>query len=387
MEFQVAKRTGSFQESVIRKMTRVCQQYEGINLAQGFPEKDPPEEVVQEALRAIRQGNNQYSITWGLPALREAVARKVSRFARLKADPEKEVTITCGSSEAIVASLMALVNPGEKVIVFEPFYENYLPGLTLCGGIPEFVRLRDPDWALDPDELKKAFSQRPKALVLNTPANPSGKVFSPGEMETIARFCREYGTYVITDEIYEHILYDGLRHVSMASLPGMWERTVTISGISKTYSATGWRVGYVVAHHGLMSAIRKCHDYMVVAAPTPFQMGAVVAMGLPDSYYRDLQEFYRERRDFLLKVFEDLSFQVFRPAGAYYMMIRIDGLGRGDDEAFAMALVEKVGIAVVPGSSFYHRPEDGRDKVRFCFAKKWETLNQVKEGMERFLKR
>jgi aspartate/methionine/tyrosine aminotransferase len=387
MEFHVAKRTESFQESVIRKMTRVCQQYEGINLAQGFPEKDPPEEVVQEALRAIRQGNNQYSITWGLPALREAVARKISRFAGLKADPEKEVTITCGSSEAIVASLMALVNPGEKVIVLEPFYENYLPGLTLCGGIPEFVRLRDPDWALDPGELKKAFSQKPKALILNTPANPSGKVFSSGEMETIARFCREYGTYVITDEIYEHILYDGLRHVSMASLPGMWERTVTISGISKTYSATGWRVGYVVAHHGLMSAIRKCHDYMVVAAPTPFQMGAVVAMGLPDSYYRDLQEFYRERRDFLMKVFEELSVPVFPPAGAYYMMIRVDGLGRGDDEAFAMALVERVGIAIVPGSSFYHRPEDGRDKVRFCFAKKWETLNQVKERMGRFLKK
>jgi aspartate/methionine/tyrosine aminotransferase len=386
MEYNVAKRTESFQESVIRKMTRVCQQYKGINLAQGFPEKDPPEEVVKEALRAIEQGNNQYSITWGLPALREAVAGKVSRFAGLKPDPEREVTITCGSSEAIVASLMALVNPGEKVIVFEPFYENYLPGLTLCGGIPEFVRLRDPDWALDPDELKKAFSQRPKAVILNTPANPSGKVFSRGEMEMIARYCREYGTYVITDEIYEHILFDGLEHVNMASLPGMWERTVTISGISKTYSATGWRVGYVIAPHGLMSAIRKCHDYMVVAAPTPFQMGAVVAMGLPASYYQELQEFYRERRDYLLRVFEELDLPVFRPSGAYYMMIRIDGLGYGDDEAFAMALVEKAGLAVVPGSSFYHQPQDGRDKVRFCFAKKWETLRQVKDRMERFLR-
>jgi aminotransferase len=386
MEFKVAQRTESFQESVIRKMTRVCQQYNGINLAQGFPEKDPPEEVVQEALRAIQQGNNQYSITWGLPALREAVAKKVFRFAGLKADPEREVTITCGSSEAIVASLMALVNPGEKVIVFEPFYENYLPGLTLCGGIPVFIRLRDPNWALDPNELKKAFSQRPKAVILNTPANPSGKVFSREEMEQIARYCQEAGTYVITDEIYEHILYDGLKHTNMASLPGMWERTVTISGISKTYSATGWRVGYIIAHSGLMSAIRKCHDYMVVAAPTPFQMGAVVAMGLPGSYYGELQEFYRERRDFLLKVFEDLSVPVFRPAGAYYLMIRIDGLGCGDDEAFAMALVEKAGLAVVPGSSFYHRPQDGRDKVRFCFAKKWETLRQVKERMERFLR-
>jgi aspartate/methionine/tyrosine aminotransferase len=272
------------------------------------------------------------------------------------------------------------------VIVFEPFYENYLPGLKLCGGIPEFVRLRDPNWALDPDELKKAFSKKPKAMILNTPCNPSGKVFSREEMEMIAGFCREYGTFVITDEIYEHILYDGLEHVRMAGLPGMWEQTVTISGISKSYSATGWRVGYAIAHHRLMSAIRKCHDYMVVCAPSPFQMGAVVAMGLPDSYYLELQKFYRERRDFLLKVFEDLSIPVFRPAGAYYMMIRIDELGRGDDEAFAMALVEEAGLAVVPGSSFYHRPEDGRDKVRFCFAKKWETLNQVSERMESFLR-
>jgi aminotransferase len=206
-------------------------------------------------------------------------------------------------------------------------------------------------------------------------------------MELIAGYCREYGTFVITDEIYEHILYDDLQHIHMAGLPGMWEQTVTISGISKSYSATGWRVGYVIAHPRLTSAIRKCHDYMVVCAPTPFQMGAVVAMGLPDSYYMELQEFYRERRDFLLKVFETLSIPVFRPAGAYYMMIRIDGLGRGDDEAFAMAMAEQVGLVVVPGSSFYHRPEDGRDKVRFCFAKKWETLNQVQERLERFLGR
>ena len=383
----VADRTESFQESVIRKMTRVCQRYNGINLAQGFPEKDPPEGVVDEALRAIHQGYNQYSITWGLPALREAVAGKFSRFAALSADPETEITITCGSSEAIVATLMALVNPGERVIIFEPFYENYLPGLTLCGGIPEFVQLRDPNWSLDPDDLKRAFAKRPKAIVLNTPCNPSGKVFSREEMETIARFCREYGTFVITDEIYEHILYDGLEHVRMATLPGMWEQTVTLSGISKSYSATGWRVGYAIAHHRLMAAIRKCHDYMVVCAPAPFQMGAVVAMNLPDSYYIELQEFYRERRDHLLKVFEDLSIPVYRPEGAYYMMIRTDELGYPDDEAFAMALVEKAGIAVVPGSSFYHRPEDGRDKVRFCFAKKWETLEQVKGRLETFLSR
>jgi len=387
MEYNVAKRTESFQESVIRKMTRVCQQFNGINLAQGFPEKSPPEEVLKEALRAIQGGNNQYSITWGMPALREAVAKKVSRFNGLQADPEKEITITCGSSEAIVASLLALVNPGEKVILFEPYYENYLPGLALCGATPLFIPLREPGWKLDLDDLKRAFPQNPKALILNTPANPSGKVFSKNELEVIARFCQKHNTNVITDEIYEHIIYDGLRHISMASLPGMWERTVTISGCSKSYSVTGWRVGYAVAPEGLMSAIRKVHDYMVVAAPTPFQMAAIAAMGLPDSYYQDLGEYYRKQRDYLLQTFEELSIPVLRPSGAYYMMIRIDGLGYADDETFAMALVEKAGLAVVPGSSFYHRPEDGRDKVRICFAKTWETLREVRERLQRFLKR
>ena len=386
MDYNVAARTHSFQESVIRKMTRVCQQFNGINLAQGFPEKSPPEEVLQEALQAIRRGNNQYSITWGLPALREAVAKKVSHFNGLRPDPEKEVTITCGSSEAIVASLLALVNPGERVVIFEPFYENYLPGLALCGATPLFVPLREPDWTMDLDALQKAFSQAPKALILNTPANPSGKVFSREELEVIARLCKEHGTYVITDEIYEHIIYDGLKHVSMASLPGMWERTVTISGCSKSYSVTGWRVGYVIAPYGLMSAIRKVHDYMVVAAPTPFQMAAITALALPDSYYQDLAGHYREQRDYLLETFQGLSIPVVRPSGAYYMMIRIDGLGYGDDEAFAMVLVEKAGIAVVPGSSFYHRPEDGRDKVRLCFAKSWETLREVKERLTRFFR-
>ena len=386
MEYRVADRTQSFQESVIRKMTRVCLQFNGINLAQGFPEKSPPEEVLLEALRAIRRGNNQYSITWGLPALREAVANKVLRFNGLQPDPEKEVTITCGSSEAIVASLLALVNPGERVIIFEPYYENYLPGLALCGATPLFVSLNEPGWEVDLDALRKAFSRGPKALILNTPANPSGKVFSQDELGIIARLCQEHGTYVITDEIYEHIIYDGLKHVSMASLPDMWERTVTISGCSKTYSVTGWRVGYVVAPQGLMSAIRKVHDYMVVAAPTPFQMAAITAMGLPDSYYRELGEHYQKQRDYLLQTFEEISIPVLRPSGAYYMMIRIDGLGYGDDEAFAMALVEKAGLAVVPGSSFYHQPEDGRDKVRICFAKSWQTLREVKERLGRFFR-
>ena len=384
---KVALRTHSFQESVIRKMTRICQKYGGINLAQGFPEKDPPEEVLQEALRAIQGGNNQYSITWGLPALREAVAKKVSVGNGLNPDPELEVTVTCGSSEAIVASLLALVNPGEKVVIFEPFYENYLPGLTLAGGAPIFVRLRDPDWAIDEEALAGAFAQKPKALLLNTPANPSGKVFTGEELERIARLCREHDTYVITDEIYEHMTYDGLRHISPASLPGMWERTVTISGCSKTYSITGWRVGYVIAPRELMGAIRKVHDYLVVAAPTPFQMAAIKALNLPDGYYRELAEHYREKRNFLLQTFRDLEIPVLKASGAYYLMILIDGLGLGDDEAFVMALVEKAGLAVVPGSSFYHRPQDGKDKVRFCYAKKWETLREVKKRLERFLRR
>jgi aminotransferase len=386
MEYKAAKRTASFQESIIRKMTRVCQQYGGINLAQGFPENSAPEEVLQAALRAIQEGNNQYSITWGLPALREAVSQKVSRFNfnRIRPDPEKEVTITCGSSEAIVASLLALVDPGERVVIFEPFYENYLPGLALCGATPIFVPLREPDWTMDPEDLQRAFAQEPKALILNTPANPSGKVFSKDELATLAQYCLHHDTYVITDEIYEHIIYDGLQHISMASLPEMWERTVTISGCSKTYSVTGWRVGYAVAPGGLMSAIRKVHDYMVVAAPTPFQIAAVTAMGLPDSYYRSLAEHYRERRDFLLGIFRDLAIPVLRPGGAYYMMIRIDGRGYEDDEALAMSLVQKAGLAVVPGSSFYHKPEDGRNKVRICYAKSWATLERVRERLEKF---
>jgi len=387
MEYSVAKRTDCFQESVIRKMTRVCQKYGGINLAQGFPEKDPPPEVLQAALRALQEGNHQYSITWGLPALREAVARKVSRFNGIKPDPESEVTITCGSSEAIMASLLALVNPGEKVMIFEPFYENYLPGLALCGASPVFVTLREPEWAFDLEDLKRAFAQNPKVLILNTPANPSGKVFTRAELEKIAHLCQEHGTYVITDEIYEHILYDDFAHISLASLPGMWERTVTINGCSKTYSVTGWRVGYAIAPRGLMGAIRKVHDYMVVAAPTPFQMAAVVAMGLPDSYYQELQDHYQKRRDYMLTTFQELSIPVFRPNGSYYMMIRVDNLGCGDDEALALTLAEKAGLAFVPGSSFYHRREDGRNKIRICFAKRWETLQEIKTRLAKFLNR
>jgi aspartate/methionine/tyrosine aminotransferase len=385
MKYPVAHRTLSFQESVIRKMTRVCQQYGGINLAQGFPERDPPIEILEEALRAIQGGRNQYSITWGIPELRQAVAQKMRRLCGLAVDPETEVTITCGSSEAITASLLALVDPGDEVIIFDPHYENYLPGLALCGAQPIFQSLREPDWGIDEEKLRRAFSRKPKAILLNTPANPSGKVFSREELQTIGHLCQDHGTYVITDEIYEHIVFDGLEHIRIASLPGMWERTVTISGCSKTYSVTGWRVGYVVAPSGPMGAIRKVHDYMTVAAPTPFQIAAIKALHLPDDYYQELSASYQRPRDFLLQAFAELSLPVYRPSGAYYMMLRIDGLGYENDEALAMAMVEKVGLAVVPGSSFYHRPEEGRNKIRICFAKGWDTLVEVKERFARFV--
>lgn len=387
MKNNAAQRTASFQESVIRKMTRICEQYGGINLAQGFPEKEPPAEVIQEALQAIQKGNNQYSLTWGQRALREAVAQKVQKYNGIKADPEREITITCGSSEGLIASLLGLVNPGEKVIIFEPFYENYLPGLALCGATPLFVHLHPPEWAIDLEELEKAFAQYPRAMILNSPSNPAGKVFSQKELEIIARYCQEKEVLVITDEIYEHIIYDGLEHIPMARLPGMWEQTVTVSGCSKTYSATGWRVGYVVAHYNLMAAIRKVHDYLVVAAPTPFQIAAILALHLPDSYYQELKEYYQKRRDFLLELFAELAIPVFRPGGAYYMMIQVQGWGYDNDEDLAMALVEKAGIAVVPGSSFYHRPEEGRDKVRLCFAKQWSTLYEVRKRLENFIKK
>ncbi len=382
MNFNVAQRTESFQESVIRKMTRVCQQYQGINLAQGFPEKDPPEEVVKEALRAIQQGNNQYSITWGLPALREAVAGKVFRFAGLKADPEKEVTITCGSSEAIVASLMALVNPGEKVIVFEPFYENYLPGLTLCGGIPEFVRLRDPDWTLDPDELRKAFSQKPKAVILNTPANPSGKVFSRGEMETIARFCRENGAYVITDEIYSELTYEGER-VSIAALPGMKERTILLHGFSKSWAMTGFRLGFACAPPELIEAMMKIHQYTMMCAPILSQKAAIEALEHGAEDIEEMRDEYRRRRNFMHAALNDMGLPCHLPKGAFYMFPHVGGYRLASKE-FSLKLLNEENVACVPGSAF---GPSGEGYIRCSFATDMEQIKEAMSRMARFVKR
>ena len=364
-----------FTESVIREMTRLCQRHGAVNLAQGFPDFAAPDVLKEEAARAIHADVNQYAITWGAKRLRDAIVAKTERFNGLRYDAETEVTVCCGSTECMVATLLALVNPGEEVIVFEPFYENYGPDAVLCGAQPRFVRLREPDWSFDPAELEGAFNNRTKAIVVNTPNNPTGKVFTRSELEQIAGLCRKWDAVAVTDEIYEHILYDGAPHVALAGLDGMRERSVTISGISKTYSVTGWRVGYCLASPVLTGAIRKVHDFLTVGAPAPLQEAAATALSLPDEYYRNLAEGYRARRDFLLPALEAAGFRTFRPQGAYYVMTDISGFGFPDDVTFARHLVAEGGVAAVPGSSFYSDPAAGRQRLRFHFARRRETLD------------
>jgi len=373
----VSERSTRFTESVIREMTRLCQQADGVNLAQGFPDFPAPEALKSEATRAVAADVNQYAITWGARRLREALVAKQQRFSGNAYDPETEVTVCCGSTECMAATLLALVNPGEEVIVFEPYYENYGPDAILCGATPRFVRLREPDWSFDPDELVQAFSNRTKAIVINTPNNPTGKVFSRGELDQIAALCRKWDVVAITDEIYEHILYDGVRHHSLAGFDGMRERTVTISGISKTYSVTGWRIGWCLAPPALSNAIRKVHDFLTVGAPAPLQEAAAVALGMPDAYYTQLADGYREKRDYLVPALERAGFRTFAPQGAYYVMTDISGFGASDDVAFARQLVSGVGVAAVPGSSFYHDPAAGAQRLRFHFARRRETLESA----------
>ncbi len=374
MRTLVSHRSALFTESVIREMTRLCQQHGGVNLAQGFPDFAAPEAIKEEAARAVRADINQYAITWGAKRLRDALVQKTERFTGLRYDPETEVTVCCGSTECMIATLLALVNPGEEVIIFEPYYENYGPDAILCGAVPRFVRLREPGWSYDPAELERAFSDRTKAIVINTPNNPTGKVFTRAELEHIAALCRKWDVVAVTDEIYEHILYDGAEHVTLAAIEGMRERTVTISGVSKTYSVTGWRVGYCLAAPALSAAIRKVHDFLTVGAPAPLQEAAAVALALPDDYYRTLAEGYRARRDFLLPALEAAGFRTFQPRGAYYVMTDISGFGAPDDVSFARMLVAEGGVAAVPGSSFYSDPAAGRQRLRFHFARRRETL-------------
>ena len=379
-----SERALRFTESVIRDMTRVCLKHNGVNLAQGFPDFAAPAEIKDAGVKAIREDFNQYAITWGTPALRQAISEKFATYNGVKMDPEKEITVCCGATECMISSLMAIVNPGEEVIVFEPFYENYGPDTILCGATPRFITLHEPSWHFDEKELARTFNDKTKAIIINTPNNPTGKVFSREELHFIADLCQKWGVIAITDEIYEHILYDGARHISIASLPGMREQTITINSISKTYSLTGWRVGWALAPAHLTASIRKVHDFLTVGAAHPLQEGAVAALRSPSAYYRKLAEEYRERRDFLLKVLETREFRVYHPRGAYYIMTDVAHLGFANDVACSFHLVEKIGVATVPGSCFYSRPELGRTKVRFAFPKKMETLQMAAEKLEKF---
>jgi aspartate/methionine/tyrosine aminotransferase len=379
----ISHKAGQFTESVIREMTRQANEYGAINLSQGFPDFAAPEEIKLAATDAIMRDVNQYAITWGAKSFRDAIAEKTSWYIGMEVDPEREITVTCGSTEAMMAALMAIVNPRDEVVVFEPFYENYGPDAILSGATPRYVTLHSPDWSFDLDELAAAFNNNTKAIIINTPNNPTGKVFSREELESIASLCRKWDVIAITDEIYEHILYNGKKHVAMAKCDGMRDRTITINALSKTYSVTGWRVGYTIASPEITQAIRKVHDFLTVGAAAPLQEAGAHALRLPRSYYDELQNLYRERRDRILQVLKDVGFGVWDPDGAYYVMTDISKFGFKDDTAFAHFLVKDVGVAVVPGSSFYHEPELGHKQVRFCFCKRDETLTAAEERLQK----
>jgi aminotransferase len=378
-----SERASRFTESVIREMTRLCLHHGGVNLAQGFPDFPAPALIKEAAREAVANDINQYAITWGTVNLRQAIAEKFLWYNGVAIDPEREVTVCCGSTEAMIATLMALVNPGEEVIVFEPFYENYGPDSILCGATPRFIPLREPSWHFDEKELARLFNNRTKAIILNSPNNPTGKVFSLEELQFLAGLCQKWGVIAVTDEIYEHILYDEARHYSMASLAGMREMTVTINSLSKTYSLTGWRVGWAIAAPPLTAAIRKIHDFLTVGAPHPLQEAAAVALKIDRSYYEKLACEYQERRDYLACALTETGFKVYLPQGAYYLMTDIGAFGFPDDVTFARHLVEKIGVATVPASSFYHHPSLGADKIRFCFPKTRDTLNQAAANLRR----
>ncbi len=379
-----SSRVGVFTESVIREMTRLAMEYGGVNLAQGFPDFPAPPELLEAAVRALADGYNQYAVTWGAPRLRQALAEKVRWFNGIEADPERNITVTCGATEAMMATMLATVNPGEEVIVFEPFYENYGPDAKLSGAVPRFVRLRlEPGFPFDPDELRAAVTPKTKAIIINTPHNPTGKVFTRTELEGIAELCQRHNLLAITDEVYEHIVYDAHPHVTLASLPGMAERTVIVNSISKSYSVTGWRVGWTIAPAPLTDGIRKVHDFLTVGAAAPLQEAAVTALRFPREYYARLASMYQRKRDTLLAVLQEAGFSCLVPAGAYYIMCDIRSLGYDDDYEFTMHLIREIGVAPVPGSSFFHDPVHGRHFVRFAFPKREETFNDVRARLAR----
>jgi aspartate/methionine/tyrosine aminotransferase len=384
---RVSRKAERFTESVIREMTREALKHGAVNLSQGFPDFPAPEDVKRAAADAIADDVNQYAITWGAKDFRDAIAEKTKWYLGLDVDPETEITVTCGSTEGMIAAMMATVDPGEEVVVFEPFYENYAPDAVLSGATPRYVPLRAPEWTFDREELRAAFNERTKAVILCNPNNPTGKVFTREEMEFVASLCREFDALCFTDEIYEHILFPRVdrevSHISMAQLEGMRERTVVVNSMSKTYSVTGWRVGYCIAPPDITGAVRKVHDFLTVGAAAPLQRAGAYALRLPPSYYEHLQRDYERRRDMLVPILEESGFRVFRPDGAYYVMTDISAFGFRDDVEFTRHLVREVGVACVPGSSFYSRPELGSQQVRFCFCKKDSTLEAAAERLRK----
>ena len=371
----VSHKAAQFKESVIREMSRVAAKHKAVNLAQGFPDFPAPPEIKDAACRAIMNNHNQYAITWGTKSLRDAIVAKTLHDYGVQLDPETNLTVCCGATEGMIASLMATVNPGEEVVVFEPFYENYGPDAILCGATPRFVSLNPPEFSFDRAELAAAFNDKTRAIIINSPNNPTGRVFSRSDLEFIAELCQKHDVLAITDEIYEHILYDGAEHIPLWTLPGMAERTIAVNSVSKTYSVTGWRIGFIMASAELTASIRKVHDFLTVGASAPLQEACAEAFAFPDSYYQELSDFYRERRDYLLQALTDVGFRCVRPGGAYYIMAEIEPFGWDDDVAFAIYLASEIGVATVPGSSFY-RPghPDAKKFIRFCFCKEMATL-------------
>jgi aspartate/methionine/tyrosine aminotransferase len=378
---ELSAKTEQFTESVIREMTRLAIQYKAVNLSQGFPDFPAPIEIKRAAQDAIAADINQYAITWGAKSLRNAIAEKFSRSNGVSIDPEREITVCCGSTEAMMSAMMAIINPGDEVVVFEPFYENYGPDAILSGAQPRFVKLHPPDWEFDPQELAAVFGPKTKAIILNTPNNPTGKVFERAELEQIRDLCVRWNAFAITDEIYEHMLYDGAKHISMATVDGMRDRTITINALSKTYSVTGWRVGWAIAPAEATSAIRKVHDFLTVGAAAPLQEAGAAALHFPQDYYDTLAREYTVRRDRLLGILTDAGFRCFKPRGAYYVMTDISSFGFPDDVAFARYLVKEIGVAAVPGSSFYRNPADGRAHLRFTFCKTEKTFQAAAERL------
>ncbi len=382
---RVSSKVSSFTESVIREMTRLALEHDAINLAQGFPDFPCPPELKAAAKAAIDGDVNQYAITWGAKRFRDAIAAKVARtYPGWTVDPETELTVTCGATEGVVASCLALLDPGDEVVVFEPWYENYWPDTVISGAVPRFVTLHEPDWSIDEAELRAAFGPRTRAVVVNTPNNPTGKVFRRDELALLAELCQHWNAYTVTDEIYEHIQFVGPGgHVPPATVPGLEDRTVTVNAMSKTYAVTGWRVGWVIAPPTATNAIRKVHDFLTVGAAAPLQEAGAVAMALPASYYEQLAEGYRERREVMCDALEKLGFGFGRPDGAYYVMCDTTRLDpEGDDVAFAERLVREAGVAAVPGSSFYTSSHLGRRKIRFAFPKRLETLHLAAERLQ-----